>query len=249
MKFFKKIFNILMYIRMAIFHTYSFLVIILCSALINIASFLRLPLSWKMFVCYIWTYLYWIGMLLILQVYIRITGKINIDRDFPCIYVSKHQSMLETFLFYGLIGKCHFIMKKELFHRPIFGSAMRNLGSIAIDRNKPRESLKKVVLSGKESLCKGINVVIFPEGTRVNVGEYPDFQRSAMKLASDADVFIIPVAHNLGKFFPKSFKHIVKPGIARMDFGKRIDPKDFTSKSLSKYCHKVINEKTKAFKG
>ncbi|AEE88170.1 HdtS protein [Francisella cf. novicida Fx1] len=157
--------------------------------------------------------------------------------------------MLETFMFYGLLGKCHFIMKQELFDAPIFGPAMKNLGSIAIDRDKPRESLKKVVTDGKQSLADGINVVIFPEGTRVSVGEYPEFQRSAMKLAADANVYIIPVAHNFGRFFPRKWGQVIKPGIARMDFGKRIDPRDFDSKTLTSYCHKVITEKTKEFNG
>jgi 1-acyl-sn-glycerol-3-phosphate acyltransferase len=126
---------------------------------------------------------------------------------------------------------------------------MKNLGNIAIARDKPLESLKKVVKDGKQSLANDVNVVIFPEGTRVEVGEYPEFQRSAMKLATDADAFIIPVAHNFGKFFPKSWFDVIKPGIARMDFGKRIDPKEYDSKSLAAYCHKIITEKTKEFKG
>jgi len=188
-------------------------------------------------------------MLVFLQVFVRVTGRENIDPDHPCIYVSKHQSMLETFLFYGLVGQCQFIMKKELYDIAIFGSAMKNLENIDIDRSKPRESLKKVVEKGRKSLSNGINVVIFPEGTRVAVGEYPDFQRSAMRLAIDTNVPIIPVAHNFGKYFPNKLNKITKPGIARIDFGKRIYPGDYDSKTLTAYCHKIINEKTKEFKG
>ena len=247
--FLKTIWDILMLVRMAAFQLYSLAVIGVCCITINIFAFFKLPISWRMAVCYVWTYLYWLGMLVFLQVWIRITGKYNIDKDFASIYVSKHQSMLETMMFYGIIGQCHFIMKKELFNTPVFGPAMKNLGSIAIDRDKPRESLKTVVTDGKKSLADGINVVIFPEGTRVAVGDYPDFQRSAMKLASDADAFIIPVAHNFGRFFPTKWNDYIKPGIARIAFGKRIDPKDFDSKSLTKYCHEVITSKTKEFKG
>lgn len=247
--FFKKIWMILVMSRTVAFQLYSYAVIGGCSILINIFSFLKLPMRWRMAVCVVWTYLIWVGMLVFLQVFIRFSGRVNIDRDYPCIYVSKHQSMLETMMFYGLVGKCNFIMKQELFNAPIFGPAMRNLGSIAIDRAKSRESLKKVVVEGKDKLEKGINVVIFPEGTRVKVGEYPEFQRSAMKLAADADTFIIPVSHNFGRFFPRNFTDIIKPGIARMDFGKRIDPKDYDSKTLTKYCYDMITAKTKEIKG
>ncbi len=248
-QFLKKIWGILMFARMTAFQLYAFAVVGGCSILINIFTFFKFPLAWRMAVCYVWTYLYWIGMLVFLQVFIRVTGRENVDPDYPCIYVSKHQSMLETFMFYGFLGKCHFIMKKELFDAAIFGPAMRNLGSIAIDRAKPRESLKKVVKDGKESLAEGINVVIFPEGTRVNVGEYPEFQRSAMKLATDANVPIIPVSHNFGRFFPSKWGTVIKPGIARMDFGKRIDPNDYDSKTLTAHCYEIITAKTKELKG
>jgi 1-acyl-sn-glycerol-3-phosphate acyltransferase len=217
--------------------------------LINIFTYFGLPLSWKMAVCAVWTYLYRLGMLVFLQVYIRATGTINIEKDFACIYVSKHQSMLETFMFYGMVGNCQFIMKKELFDAPIFGQAMRNLGSIGIDRDKPRASLKAVVTEGEKYLSEGANIIIFPEGTRVNVGEYPEFQRSAMKLATDAGAFIIPVSHNFGSYFPRKWNDIVKPGIARIDFGKRIDPKEFDSKTLTKHCYEVITAKTKELNG
>ncbi|MDE4961595.1 1-acyl-sn-glycerol-3-phosphate acyltransferase, partial [Francisella tularensis] len=77
--------------------------------------------------------------------------------------------------------------------------------SFAIDIVKPREYLKKVVTDCNQSLADGIFVVIFPEGTSVSVGEYPEFQRSAMKLAPDANVYLIPVAHNFGRFFPRKW--------------------------------------------
>lgn len=245
----RKIWNILMLSRMAAFQLYSLTVIGCSCGLINIFSWLGLSFRWKMAVCAVWTHLYRLGMLVFLQVHIKITGRINIDEDYACIYVSKHQSMLETFMFYGLVGRCQFIMKLELFDAPIFGPAMRNLGSIAIDRTKPRESLKKVVVEGRKYLNEGTNIIIFPEGTRVNVGEYPDFQRSAMKLATDATAFIIPVSHNFGSHFPKKWSDIVKPGIATIDFGKRIDPSEFDSRSLTTYCHKVITAKTKELHG
>ena len=126
---------------------------------------------------------------------------------------------------------------------------MKNLGSIGIDRDKPRASLKAVVTEGEKYLSEGANIIIFPEGTRVNVGEYPEFQRSAMKLATDSGSFIIPVSHNFGAYFPRKWNDIVKPGIARIDFGKRIDPKEFDSKTLTKHCYEVITARTKDLNG
>ncbi|MDE5019041.1 1-acyl-sn-glycerol-3-phosphate acyltransferase, partial [Francisella tularensis subsp. holarctica] len=44
--FLKKIWNILIWLRMTAFQLYSFAVIVGCSILINIFAFLKLPLSW-----------------------------------------------------------------------------------------------------------------------------------------------------------------------------------------------------------
>ncbi|MDE5033826.1 1-acyl-sn-glycerol-3-phosphate acyltransferase, partial [Francisella tularensis subsp. holarctica] len=79
--------------------------------------------------------------------------------------------------------------------------------------DKPRESLKKVVTDVKQSLADGINGVIFTEGTRVSDGEYPEFQRSAMKLAADPNVYIIPGAHNIARFIPRKSGPDIKPGL------------------------------------
>jgi len=248
-KYREKFLSTLMSIRMNAFHLYSFAIIGGSSILINIMAFFRLPQKWRMSVCVLWSYAYWIGMLVFLQVFIKISGRKNIIKNNIAIYVSKHQSMLETFLFYGLVGHSQFIIKKELLDRPVFGTAMKNLGMISIDRNQGIKSLKKVIKDGKQSLENGNNVIVFPEGTRVPVGEYPPFHRSAMKLASEANVKIVPVAHNFGRFFPKKWKDISKPGIAKMVFMEAISPDVFNSKELTQHCYDVITTKTKEIEG
>lgn len=128
-------------------------------------------------------------------------GKENIP-NYPCIYVSKHQSMLETFVFYGLVRNCCFVMKQELLEKPIFGKANTFAEAIGIDRSNGLSAIKKVLEDGKDRVeNKNLSIVIFPEGTRVPVGEYPKFHRSAMKLATVTNIPIIPVAHNFGVYF------------------------------------------------
>ncbi|MDE5014591.1 1-acyl-sn-glycerol-3-phosphate acyltransferase, partial [Francisella tularensis subsp. holarctica] len=61
--------------------------------------------------------------------------------------------------------------------------------------------------------------------------------------------YIIPVAHNYVRFFPRKRGQFIKPGIARMDFVKRIDTRDFDSKTLTSYCHKVLTDKSTYFNG
>ncbi|AJI74798.1 1-acyl-sn-glycerol-3-phosphate acyltransferase [Francisella noatunensis] len=245
----KKILHLLLLARMQVFKVYGYIVLLFSCLLMNTVGVLGASLKVRLFVCWIWSCLYRLGTLVILQIYVKVEGKENIP-DYPCIYVSKHQSMLETFVFYGLVHDCCFVMKQELLEKPIFGKTNIFAEAIGVDRSKGLSAIKKVLEDGKDRIeNKNLSIIIFPEGTRVPVGEYPKFHRSAMKLAKVSNVPIIPVAHNFGVYFGRKKGDFVKPGIARMSFGKPIDPKDYSVAELTDLCYDIINDKTKSYGG
>lgn len=245
----KKMLHLLLVARMQVFKVYAYIILLLCCILMNTVGVLGASLQVRLFVCWLWSCLYRLGTLVILQIYVKIDGKENIP-DYPCIYVSKHQSMLETFVFYGLVRKCCFVMKQELLEKPIFGKTNYFAEAIGVDRSKGVSAIKKVIEDGKDRVKnKNLSIIIFPEGTRVPVGEYPKFHRSAMKLATVTDIPIIPVAHNFGVYFGRRKGDFVKPGIARMSFGKAIDPKGRSVAELTDMCYDIINDKTKSLGG
>ncbi|MBK2095634.1 1-acyl-sn-glycerol-3-phosphate acyltransferase [Francisella philomiragia] len=245
----KKIIHLLLLARMQVFKVYGYIVLLFSCLLMNTVGVLGASLKVRLFVCWIWSCLYRLGTLVILQIYVKVEGKENIP-DYPCIYVSKHQSMLETFVFYGLVHDCCFVMKQELLEKPIFGKTNIFAEAIGVDRSKGLSAIKKVLEDGKDRIeNKNLSIIIFPEGTRVPVGEHPKFHRSAMKLAKVSNVPIIPVAHNFGVYFGRKKGDFVKPGIARMSFGKPIDPKDYSVAELTDLCYDIINDKTKSYGG
>ncbi|AJI55301.1 acyltransferase family protein [Francisella philomiragia] len=245
----KKTIHLLLLARMQVFKVYGYIVLLFSCLLMNTVGVLGASLKVRLFVCWIWSCLYRLGTLVILQIYVKVEGKENIP-DYPCIYVSKHQSMLETFVFYGLVHDCCFVMKQELLEKPIFGKTNIFAEAIGVDRSKGLSAIKKVLEDGKDRIeNKNLSIIIFPEGTRVPVGEYPKFHRSAMKLAKVSNVPIIPVAHNFGVYFGRKKGDFVKPGIARMSFGKPIDPKDYSVAELTDLCYDIINDKTKSYGG
>jgi 1-acyl-sn-glycerol-3-phosphate acyltransferase len=73
---------------------------------------------------------------------------------------------------------------------------------IAIDRSKPREAGKSLLLQGVRRLKEGNSIVIFPEGTRSRPGEIRRFSRSGATLAEAAGVPVVPIAHNAGYAWP-----------------------------------------------
>ncbi|OEZ33649.1 acetyltransferase [Francisella endosymbiont of Amblyomma maculatum] len=245
----KKIVHLLLVARMQVFKIYAYIVLLICCILMNIVGVLGASLKVRLFVCWIWSCLYRLGVLILLQIYVKIDGKENIP-NYPCIYVSKHQSMLETFIFYGLVRNCCFVMKQELLEKPVFGKANIFAKAIGIDRSKGISAIKKVLEDGKDRvLNKNLSIIIFPEGTRVPVGKYPKFHRSAMKLATVTNIPIIPVAHNFGIYFGRKKGDFIKPGIARMSFEKPIDPKNYSVAELTDLCYDIVNDKTKSFGG
>ncbi|GAB4224032.1 MAG: lysophospholipid acyltransferase family protein [Francisella sp.] len=248
-KYIKKAWYFLLVARMQFFKVYAYIVLFFSCVAINILGFLGAPLKARLFICWVWSFLYRLGVLILLQIYVKIDGKENIP-NYPCIYVSKHQSMLETFVFYGLVRRCCFVMKQELLEKPIFGTATKFTEAIGIDRSKGVSAMKKVLEDGKDRVQnKKLSIIIFPEGTRVAVGEYPKFHRSAMKLAMVTKLPIVPVAHNFGVYFGRKKGDLIKPGIARMSFEKPLNPQEHSIDELTDLCYNIINDKTKSFGG
>ena len=115
----------------------------------------------------------------------------------PVVFVSNHMSVLETFVFPGIIEpikRVTFIVKDSLVTNPIFGPVMRSRDPIVLSRTNSREDLIKVLKEGSEKLKNGVSIIVFPEGSRMASFKPENFNSLGVKLAKDAAVPIIPVA-------------------------------------------------------
>ena len=123
--------------------------------------------------------------------------------DRPCVILAKHQSTWETFFLSGLFSPLSQVLKRELLLVPFFGWVLALMRPIAIDRNNPKLALKQLAEKGRKHLREGNWVLVFPEGTRVPVGQMGKFSRGGTALAVNAGLPVLPVAHNAGHFWPK----------------------------------------------
>lgn len=156
----------------------------------------------------------------ILGIRYEIQGLENIPKQ-PCVILAKHQSTWETFFLTGFFAPLSQVLKRELLYVPFFGWAMALLKPIAIDRDNPKAALKQLAKQGHERLEQGVWVLIFPEGTRVPVGQIGKFSRGGAALAVNANLPVLPVALNAGLFWPKDgwAKH---PGTVQVVFGPQM---------------------------
>jgi len=92
------------------------------------------------------------------------------------------------------IREVTFVVKQALVNYPIFKHVMRSRDPIAVSQTDPRGDLKLMLSGGLERLGKGVSLVVFPQGARSNVFEAATFNSIGVKLASRADVPIVPLA-------------------------------------------------------
>lgn len=142
--------------------------------------------------------------------------------DQPCILLVKHQSTYETFLMPVIMPKdLAYVFKRELLYVPFFGWAIGQLDMIHIDRKLKSQAFVKVVQKGKDLLEKGIWVIMFPEGTRIERGQSGNYKSGGTRLAIEAGVPVIPIAVNSAVCWPRK-AFIKKPGTVTVSIGQAI---------------------------
>jgi len=115
----------------------------------------------------------------------------------PCVFVSNHMSVLETFIFPCLIMpyKAYtVVLKRSLMRYPVFKHVLRSLDPIVVDRINPRQDFRTVMEEGLTNLKNNISVLIFPQTTRELRFDPKKFNTLGIKLAKRGKVPVIPVA-------------------------------------------------------
>lgn len=134
----------------------------------------------------------------------------------------KHSSAWETIAQAAVFPPQAWVLKRELMWIPLVGWAVKCLKPIAINRKAGASAVTQVIEQGKQRLREGLWILIFPEGTRVAVGETRKYGASGALLAVKAGCKIVPVVHNAGYFWPRR-GWVKKPGTIQVVIGSPID--------------------------
>ena len=132
----------------------------------------------------------------------------------PQLFALKHESALEAILTLWWFERPAVVMKQELRRIPIWGLASARHGSIFVDRSGSAGMLREMMRQAQAAVASGRPVVIFPEGTRVGVGETPPLAAGFAGLYKMLKLPVVAVALDSGAKWPKSF--IKYPGTVHM---------------------------------
>lgn len=139
---------------------------------------------------------------LLVGIDLEIRGVENIPQG-AALVAAKHQSALETFGLFPSLSDPAFILKRELTWLPFFGWFLIRMKMIAIDRKAGNEALAQILAQAKIAAAEGRQIVIFPEGTRRQVGETPRYKLGVGHLYEKLGLPCHPVAIDAGVFWPK----------------------------------------------
>ena len=219
----------MVWVRSLLFQVYFFVSVCVASMSIFVCGLL--PFNARFAIARTWgRSMLFVGRVLCGLRYV-VEGEENIP-DTPTVIMIKHTTVFETYAQLALFPPQTWVVKRELQWIPFFGWGLAAMKPIAIDRGAGMKAVQQVVEQGKERLEEGIWITIFPEGTRVPLGETKRYGVSGALLAREANVPILPVAHNAGDFWPR--RGLKKePGLIRVCIGPPIDPGDSSPKELN----------------
>lgn len=114
------------------------------------------------------------------------------DQPGPFVVIANHQSHLDVLLLSRLPEEMKWVAKEELFKLPWVGWMLRLSGDIKIRRGD-RDSGSRAMDKAAAYLRRGMNVMIFPEGSRSGDATLQPFKTGAFRLAIEAGVPILPI--------------------------------------------------------
>ena len=155
----------------------------------------------------------------LLRIQVRLEGQIPTGAHLIAV---KHQSMLETLEMVRLTEVPVIVIKKELSDIPLFGWMTRRYGVIPVERSAGAKALRSMVAAGKDAVADGRSVIIYPEGTRVRIGEAPELKSGFAALYRALGLPVVPVAVDTGHVWGRGLVH--QSGLVTLKVGKTIPP-------------------------
>jgi 1-acyl-sn-glycerol-3-phosphate acyltransferase len=122
--------------------------------------------------------------------------------DGPALIAGKHLSMLDTIAPFVVLKRPAYVLKHSLIYLPFLGWYALRTKMVAIRREDAAKALKLMVSACRARLNEGRQILIFPEGTRSDIGDDPVYKPGVAALYRDLEVPCHLLATNSGQFWP-----------------------------------------------
>jgi 1-acyl-sn-glycerol-3-phosphate acyltransferase len=161
-------------------------------------------------------------------VHARVEGLEHVLRDRPQVFFSSHSSFADICVLAAHLPVTYrWLAKKELFKVPFIGWHLARSGHLKIDRGD-RDSAIRLLNEAAEKVRSGVNVIVFPEGTRSRDGTLQPFKKGVFHFAIDAGVPLVPIRlTGTHRIVPRGTRLLV-PGDVVMRVGPPLDPAGHT---------------------
>lgn len=159
------------------------------------------------------------------------SGDENIPAGRSCIFMCNHVSNLDPPVLLPLLpGRSSVLLKRKLMNIPILGRAMRMADFVPVERGSRRDSAKASVDAAVKALKSGLNIVVFPEGTRSRDGRLSAFKKGPFFLAQETQAPIVPIALSGTQTMMHKGSAAIVPGLARIQFLPAIEPSQYATR-------------------
>lgn len=182
------------------------------------------------------------SMFWLLRVLCRLDYRVEGRENLPArssVVLMKHSSAWETLAQIKIFPAQTWVLKRELMWVPVLGWVLWLLNPIAIDRRGGGGAVQQVLDQGHARLAEGQWVVIFPEGTRMPVGQTRRYGMSGALLAAAEGLPVVPVTHNAGFFWPRR-GWLKKPGTIRVVIGPPMETKAVEPRAVNERAQQWI---------
>ncbi|MBM4273561.1 MAG: 1-acyl-sn-glycerol-3-phosphate acyltransferase [Deltaproteobacteria bacterium] len=169
--------------------------------------------------------LLWLG-----RIPVQVEGLERLSPGQSYVYAANHRSNFDIYVLISLLpGKFVWIAKESLFKIPIFGQAIRRMGSIPVDRSDLQKAIRS--LNQAAAMIRGgTSTIVFPEGTRAPIPELLPFKKGVFFIAVKAEQPIVPVSISGTLYIQPRGTLRIRPGPVKVVISPPIHPKDFANK-------------------
>lgn len=144
-------------------------------------------------------------------------GLEHVDGLGPAIFAAKHQSYGDGLCHLARDDQLAYVIGDHMLRFPLVGLYLKRAEAVVVDDAAGRRAGGALDEGVEQLAANGRSALIFPEGGLSPVGGKRRYRRGVWKLARTLDRPVVPVATNLGCFWPE-MEWALTPGRAVIEF-------------------------------